>query len=42
MGTGTLLPANRTVPQSTLNVAHTPADVQTWPQILSQDVTRRG
>lgn len=30
------------LPQSTLTVAHTPADVETWPQILSQDVARRG
>ncbi|MCB0930309.1 MAG: alpha/beta fold hydrolase [Mycobacterium sp.] len=30
------------LPQSTLTIAHTPADVETWPQILSQDVARRG
>lgn len=30
------------MPRSTLTVAHTPADVETWPQILSQDVARRG
>ncbi|MEZ0053974.1 3-oxoadipate enol-lactonase [Mycobacterium sp. MAA66] len=30
------------MPQSTLTVAHTPADVATWPMILSQDVARRG
>ncbi len=30
------------LPQSTLTVAHTPADVETWPQILSHDVARRG
>ncbi|EPQ72350.1 Beta-ketoadipate enol-lactone hydrolase [Mycobacterium marinum str. Europe] len=30
------------LPQSTLIVAHTPADVETWPQILSKDVARRG
>ncbi|AGC60216.1 hydrolase [Mycobacterium liflandii 128FXT] len=30
------------LPQSTLTVAHTPADVVTWPKILSQDVARRG
>lgn len=30
------------MPQSSLTVAHTPDDVETWPQILSQDVARRG
>jgi hypothetical protein len=30
------------IAKSTLTVAHTPADVETWPQILSQDVARRG
>ncbi len=30
------------LPQSTLTVAHTPADVETWPQILRQDVARTG
>ncbi len=30
------------LPQSTLTVAHTPGDVQTWPKILSDDVARRG
>lgn len=30
------------MPQSTLTVAHTPADVEAWPQILSKDVARRG
>lgn len=29
------------LPRSTLTVAHTPADVETWPQILSRDVARR-
>lgn len=30
------------LPQATLTVAHTPGDVETWPNILSQDVARRG
>lgn len=30
------------LPQATLTVAHTPDDVQTWPEILSRDVDRRG
>ena len=30
------------MPQATLTVARTPADVETWPQILSRDVARRG
>lgn len=30
------------LPQATLTVARTPADVETWPGILSQDVARRG
>ncbi|MHA7288375.1 alpha/beta fold hydrolase [Arthrobacter sp. MDT3-24] len=30
------------LPQATLMVARTPEDVQTWPNILSQDVARRG
>ena len=29
------------LPRSTLTVAHTPAHVETWPQILSRDVARR-
>jgi 3-oxoadipate enol-lactonase len=29
------------LPQATLTVARTPADVQTWPGILSDDVARR-
>lgn len=30
------------LPKSTLTVAHTPADVETWPTVLSEDVARRG
>jgi len=30
------------LPQATLTVAHTPGDVEAWPNILSQDVARRG
>jgi len=30
------------MPRSTLTLAHTPEDVETWPKILSQDVGRRG
>jgi 3-oxoadipate enol-lactonase len=30
------------MPQSTLTVAYTPDDVETWPKILSQDVAHRG
>lgn len=28
------------LPQATLSVAHTPADLQTWPRVLMQDVAR--
>lgn len=30
------------LPQATLTIAHTPADVDTWPTILRDDVARRG
>ncbi|WP_458111519.1 alpha/beta hydrolase [Arthrobacter sp. R1-13] len=30
------------LPQATLTVARTPADVEAWPKVLSQDVARRG
>ncbi|KJQ53547.1 alpha/beta fold hydrolase [Microbacterium sp. SA39] len=30
------------LPHSTLTVAHTPEDVQAWPEVLSGDVDRRG